>query len=266
MVRFVDTHSYLAYSGLIIAALGFVSAPFFASTRWTKIIISLIASTLLYNILRATWPDTFPSELKEMLGYEAALFGGFLLIMSFAAELALFSAAMVLVGPILSHNSSILADWLHANVNEKLPEWSGLALFVLALGAVILVLWLSRIISFLAHTVRIILASLNLTVFISLALLENPPDMDKLDISCGEKKDGGRCPLSLDNASVIVLFLILTVILAAAVIRVRTGSFGCRERVEKQKKKKKPTKVSVQQHRYEAVELSSPTPPTAHES
>lgn len=213
-----DQAHFMAWAGLLISLVGYLTPFAGGKDWWIQLLLSLETSMLLYAVLAAAsdaWTFNFLQMTGTMLGVALMLL---LLVRTCLSQLVV-GIALLLTMPFVVHQIMVLTTWLQLHVAASLPSWSGIVLFALVVLAVLVVGWLFRLVQVVRWAMYVVGSSINLFVFLELAVIEASQATTQVccDWSSGDTvtavdpatgleqtyrptRDNSMCPLDVGNA------------------------------------------------------------------
>lgn len=237
MVCIEDHAHFLAWSGLLISTLAYLSPCAATKAWWLKWLLGALAAEMAYAALAAWFPDVFATDLWTSAGTCAGLFLVIMLAFSSAASIMLLGTVLLLLGPFVAHQVMQLTAWLRANVSHSLPPWTGVALFVALLLGALALAWTLRLVRAVRYVVYVVVGAVLEFVYIRTVWIEAGAATTNLccDWSNGDEvpvydaasnttqmavvpRDNSRCPLdtsSVANGMLLAALLFFAVAQAA---------------------------------------------------
>jgi hypothetical protein len=235
MTCFTDDASVTALAGLTVWSLAYVTAlRWGGSLQWYALVYSATVALLLSAVLSINMPDVFGDSIATVTfaGLNVSLFVAVWAAMKAQQTYAIIAVTYFILVPILNHHSQNLSLWLQEHVSSRCPAWGGTVVACLLLLLVTAVILRSGMVPRLIGTAAVLVASLIVTVFVRMVLIEKTlpapqsdvdPTLSKLSVCCFTQATDppDRCPL--DPGATMEGVLVFAVLLLFALV-VRTIS------------------------------------------
>ena len=225
MVVIEDHAHFLAISGIIIATVAYFAPCVSHKAWWLKGLFSILIAQQAYGILAAQLPDYFGYDVASAVGTMFFIACICVMVARVAVEIAALGAVMLLLGPILMHNISLLTTWLRANVSADIPPYVGVIAFGVVIVLVLVLLYTVRAVTAVMTATFVVVGSLVLFVYARMVVIESDGSTElKCEWASEEgvavagtnetrtiAPDNTRCPLSLGAWENGMLFIGLLV-------------------------------------------------------
>lgn len=213
-MQFEDKDHYLLVFLLPLSVLLYVLTPFIGAVRLLQVALSAIVSLLFYFMLWVYWPDMFPlwsTTMAVLVLVVMVVMVGLVFVWAWAAAIVALSLVAV---PAINHN----ATWIAAMFGA--PQWAGYIFMTVGIGLCALLVWMASIFPLVRTLVKAGFSSFFFMVMLRTVHLEEPPDLRRTDLACGDG-DTGRCPYALDSWPFLILWLALFGVLCWVMHRMR---------------------------------------------
>lgn len=230
-----------------MASCGYLTPCLSAKSFWFNCLVGMLVTQLAYGALAIGFPDIFAPDLLTALGTMSVMFVVFLVLAYQAFAYTVGGALLILVGPILLHNTQLLTHWLRDHVSADIPAWFGMALFGVLVVLLLVVVYLMRVVKTLFVTLYVVLTSVAMWVYVRLATIEYPwdrtPESQFVCCDWSENADNMRCPLGIENWHhlTVLVGLLLFGIYMATVYHTRNCCRGRPAKPKYDKLKRSPT-------------------------
>lgn len=216
-MQFEDKGHYLLIFLLPLSIVLYALTPVVGAVRLLQVALSAIVALLFYFMLWVYWPDMFPlwsTTMAVLVLVIMIVMVGLVYVWAWAAAIVALSLVAV---PAINHNAAWIAVLFGA------PPWAGYLIMTVGVVLVALVVWAASIFPLVRTIIKCAFSSFFLMAMLRTVDLEDPPDLERIDLACGggDSDPAGRCPYALDSWPFLALWAALFGVLCWVMFQLR---------------------------------------------